>query len=160
VLDSLSQLHAHLVASSRQAATSPTGRGELVSGLGEAGGFLAIDWVRDAIEGWLGGPFHPGTVNLTVDTDGGAVAARCRDDPWLRRFELAARDTFCPALLHAVELSHRSNTTPALLLRPQVPGYPNDKLELVCPIPLRASWALTDGAALDVRYLTVEERWP
>jgi len=50
--------------------------------------------------------------------------------------------------------------TPALLLWPQVPGYPDDKLELICPIPLRAGWALTDGALLDVRYLTAEEPWP
>ena len=160
VLDSLSQLHAHLATSTPQAATSATVCGELVSGLGEASGFLAINWVREAIEAWLGGPFYPGTVNLTVGPVGATLAARCRNNPSLRRFELAARAAFCPALLHAVELTHRFMRTPALLLWPQVPGYPDDKLELICPMPLRARWALSDGARLDVRYLTVEEPWP
>lgn len=160
VLDSLTQLHTHLAGTAPESETSTTVPGELVSGLGEAGGFLAIGWVREAIEARLGGPFYPGTVNLMTGPDGAALAARCRHNPQLRRFELPARDGFCPALLHAVELTHRFMRTPALLLWPQVPGYPHDKLELICPIPLRTGWALTDGAMLDVRYLTLEEPWP
>ncbi len=160
VLDSLTQLHAHLAQTRPAPQPALTVRGELVSGLGEASGFLAIDWVREAIEGRLGGPFYPGTVNLAIGPDGAALAARCRHDPGLNSFELPAREGFCPALLHAVELTHGFMSTPALLLWPQVPGYPDDKLELICPLPLRASWALTDGAVLDVRYLTVEEPWP
>ena len=159
VLDSLTQLHAHLAGAMPEATTSATVCGELVSGLGEAGGFLAIGWVREAIEARLGGPFYPGTVNLMTDPDGAALAARCRHNPQLRRFELPARDSFCPALLHAVELTHRSMRTPALLLWPQVPGYPSHKLELICPIPLRTGWALDNGAPLQVRYLTLEEPW-
>jgi CTP-dependent riboflavin kinase len=85
---------------------------------------------------------------------------RCRHDPGLRSFTLPARDTFCSALLHAVELTHGFMSTPALLLWPRVPDYPDRKLELICPLPLRASWALTDGALLNARYLTVEEPWP
>lgn len=160
VLDSLTQLHAHLAEAAPASMASPTVRGELVNGLGEASGFLAMNWVREAIEARLGGPFYPGTVNLAADPEAAALAARLRHDVRLKRFELAARDGFCPALLHAVELSHRFMRTPALLLWPQVPGYPDDKLELICPIPLRTSWALTDGAVLDVRYLTLEEPWP
>ncbi|HEX2795922.1 MAG TPA: HAD-IA family hydrolase [Immundisolibacter sp.] len=160
VLDSLTQLHAHLAETAPAPVASATVRGELLSGLGEASGFLAISWVREAIEAQLGSPFYPGTVNLAADPDGAALAARLRHDMRLKRFELAARDGFCPALLHAVELTHRAMRTPALLLWPQVPGYPDDKLELICPIPLRTGWALTDGAVLDVRYLTLEEPWP
>jgi CTP-dependent riboflavin kinase len=144
VPDSLTQLHAHLAEAAPAATASPTVRGELVSGLGEASGFLAMNWVREAIEARLGGPFYPGTVNLAADPDSAALAARLRHDVRLKRFELAARDGFCPALL----------------LWPQVPGYPDGKLELICPIPLRTRWALTDGAMLDVRYLTLEESWP
>lgn len=160
VIDSLTQLHAHLAETALESVASLTVPGELVGGLGEAGGFLAIGWVRETIEARLGGPFYPGTVNLTTGPQGAALAARCRHNPQLRRFELPARDGFCPALLHAVELKHRFMRTAALLLWPQVPGYPRDKLELICPIPLRTGWALTDGAILDVRYLTLEEPWP
>lgn len=164
VIDSLTQLHAHLAApavdSLLEPAQSSIVRGELVSGLREADSFLTIPWVHEAIEALLGKPFFPGTVNLATDRAGAALAARCRHNPQLRRFDLPERDGFCPALLHAVELTHRFMRTPALLLWPQVPGYPHDKLELICPIPLRTRWALTDGAMLDVRYLTLEEPWP
>ncbi len=164
VVDSLTELHVHLPAGPQPIQDAPGApaivRGELVSGLGQASGFLAVDWVRDAIEAMLGGPFHPGTVNLDSDARGAQLAARHRHDVRLRRFELPARDSFCSALLHAVELSHGLLSTPALLLWPQVAGYPDEKLELICPIPLREGWALADGAMLDLRYLTTQEPWP
>lgn len=156
VLDALGELHAHLPG----AGGVPVLHGRLGRGLGEAGRFLAIDWVRAAIETCLGAPFHPGTLNLVAEPHSAAWAAQARQAPRLRRFELAARDGFCPALLHAVTLAHGARHTPALLLWPQVPGYPDDKLELICPIPLRAGWGLDDGARLEVRYLTLEEPWP
>lgn len=159
VLDSLSELPAHLTPP-LPAAASPVVSGTLARGLGEAGGFLNIPWVHEAISTALGSSFFPGTVNLTLTPPAAALVARQRHDPRLRRFELPARGEFCPALLHAVELSHHVMRTPALLLWPQVPGYPDDKLELICPQPLRSGWGLDDGARLDVRYLTLEEPWP
>ncbi len=164
VVDSLTELHGHLPAWTqpvRGANPAPAIlRGELVSGLGQAGGFLAVDWVRDAIEAMLGGPFYPGTVNLDCGAPGAQIAVRHRHDNRLRRFELPARDGFCPALLHAVQLSHGLSSTPALLLWPQVPGYPDEKLELICRIPLREGWALAEGAMLELRYLNTQEPWP
>lgn len=160
VLDSLSELLGHLMTPRPAAPTCRTVSGALASGLGEAGGFLTIPWVREAISAALGRKFFPGTVNLTLTPQAAAQVVRQRHDPSLRRFELPARGDYCPALLHAVELSHRFMRTPALLLWPQVPAYPDDKLELICPMPLRSGWVLSDGAHLDVRYLTLEEPWP
>lgn len=163
VLDSLSELPGHLTVPLPAAAAAPPVpivSGTLARGLGEAGGFLDIPWVREAVSTALGRPFFPGTVNLALDPQAAAQVARQRHEPRLRRFELPARGDYCPALLHAVELSHRFMRTPALALWPQVPGYPDDKLELICPMPLRSGWRLDDGARLDVRYLTLEEPWP
>jgi CTP-dependent riboflavin kinase len=116
--------------------------------------------VRDAIETVLGGSFHPGTVNLALDAMTAAQVARLRVEPGLRRHELAARGDFCPALLHAATVTHGAFSTPALLLWPQVPGYPDDKLELICPIALRDGWGIADGARLEVRHHTLEDTWP
>ena len=160
VLDSLSELPDHLAAGLPFPGSGPVVSGKLVSGLGEAGGFLDIPWVREAISACLGGPFYPGTVNLALSPEDAAQVVRYRDDPRLRRFHLPARGDYCPALLHAVQLSHRFMRTPALLLWPQVQGYPVDKLEMICPMPLRSGWRLADGTRLDVRYLTLEEPWP
>jgi HAD superfamily hydrolase (TIGR01509 family) len=160
VLDSLSELPGYLQAPLTIDRPAALISGTLTLGLGTAGGFLNIPWVREAISAVLGRGFFPGTVNLTLDAEAALQVARHREDARLRRFELPARGDHCPALLHAVELSHRFMRTPALLLWPQVPGYPHNKLELVCPMPLRSGWVLSDGARLDVRYLTVEEPWP
>jgi HAD superfamily hydrolase (TIGR01549 family) len=160
VLDSLSELPRHLTALPPVAPCAPVVSGTLTQGLGEAGGFLNVPWVREAIADVLGQPFFPGTVNLALDPQVAVHVARYRQDARLRRFELPARGDYCPALLHAVELSHRFMRTRALLLWPQMPGYPDDKLELICPMPLRSGWSLSDGARLDVRYLTQEEPWP
>ena len=160
VLDSLSELPGHLHAPPSTAPPVPALSGTLIRGLGEAGGFLSIPWVREAISDMLGQPFFPGTVNLALVPEGAASAARHRADARLRRFELPARGDYCPALLNGVHLSHRFMRTSALVLWPQVPGYPDDKLELICPMPLRSGWRLDDGARLDVRYLTLEEPWP
>ena len=103
---------------------------------------------------------RPGLPAKLHDPQVAVHVARYRQDARLRRFELPARGDYCPALLHAVELSHLFMRTRALLLWPQMPGYPDDKLELICPMPLRSGWSLSDGARLDVRYLTVEEPWP
>lgn len=151
VFDSLSDLHAHLTLALH---------GRLVGGLGEAGRFLAIDWVRDTLETCLQQPFHPGTVNLQVDGVQARRLAALPTDARLRRFELPGRDGFCPATLYATRLHHGPRHMPALLLRPQVAGYPADKLELVCPQPVRASWALNDGALLELHPITLEEPWP
>lgn len=160
VIDSLSELPDHLAAGPPLADRRAVLSGELAAGLGHAGSFLGVPWVREAIAGYLGGPFYPGTVNLNVSPADAAHVLRYRDDASLRRFQLPARGDYCPALLHAVQLSHRFMHTPALLLWPQVPEYPADKLELICPMPLRSGWRLADGTRLDVRYLTLEEPWP
>ena len=151
IFDSLSDLHAHLTLALH---------GRLVSGLGEASRFLAIDWVRDALETCLQQPFHPGTVNLEVDAVHARRLTALATDARLRRFELPGRDGFCPATLYATRLQHGARHMPALLLRPQIDGYPADKLELVCPQPVRAGWDLDDGAPLELHQLTLEDPWP
>lgn len=151
VFDSLSDLYAHLTLALH---------GRLVGGLGEAGRFLAIDWVREALEACLRQPFHPGTVNLQLDAVQARRLAALAADARLRRFELPGRDGFCPATLYAARLHHGPRHMPAVLLRPQVAGYPGDKLELVCPHPVRAGWALDDGAILELHPLTLEDPWP
>ena len=130
----------------------PVVTGQLTRGLGEAGAFLRIDWVREQIEAALGGPFHAGTLNLECSPAAAAVVARQRDVATLRRYRIEPQGDFCAAWCHAVELSHGELASPGLLLWPEVPDYPATKLELILPQRLEAPWPLAEGTSFRLRY--------
>lgn len=134
----------------------PAIQGSLASGLGQAAGFTGIDWVARTFARLLGGSPHPGTLNLELSPGAAAVVARHRHDARLRRHVMEPRAEFCRAICHRVELHHGEHDReplPGVVLWPEVPGYPDTKLELILPLRLRDHWELDDGAPLVVRYL-------
>ena len=146
VIDALAELPALV----RLAPPMVTGR--LARGRGEAGSFLRIDWVREQIEAALGGPFHAGTLNLECSPAAAAVVARQRDAATLERYRIEPQGDFCAAWCHTVELSHGELASPGLLLWPEVPDYPQTKLELILPQRLEAPWPLEEGTSFRLRY--------
>jgi HAD superfamily hydrolase (TIGR01509 family) len=129
---------------------APVVRGTLARGLGKAGEFLALDWVSAQVRAHLGSDFHPGTVNLRVSEAAGRLLARHRQDETLAHAEIRPAPGFCRALCHAVELAWNGSRVPALTLWPEVDGYPDTQLELICAPHLRSRWGIEDGAALTV----------
>ena len=57
---------------------------------------------------------------------------------------------FCAAKCFKVRLNARAE---AAAVFPEVDGYPDDKLELVAPVALRAALGLHDGDAVQVQIL-------
>lgn len=120
--------------------------GVVCSGVGEAAGFLAIDWVRAGMRRAFGFDPWPGTLNLRME---GAHWQR-----WRQRLAehpaivLQPAPGFCPARCFAVRLNDRVD---AALVFPDVPGYPEDKLEIVAALHLRTALLLHDGDRLHVR---------
>ena len=134
----------------------PAVRGTLVTGLGEASGFTEVDWVKAAMTELLGNAPHPGTVNLKLCEGAAAVVARHRHDEALHRHLVTPEGDFCPAVVHRVTLHHGEQDhapLPGLVLWPEVPDYPADKLEIILPVRLRDHWPVDDGQPLIVRYL-------
>lgn len=124
--------------------------GEVCSGVGEAAGFLAIDWVRAGLLRAFGFEPWPGTLNLRM----GEAAAGAGGAHWRERLLaqpaalLQPAAGFCPARCYAVRLNERID---AAIVLPEVPGYPPDKLEIVAPMHLRTALALRDGDRLRVQ---------
>ena len=120
--------------------------GRLVVGLGKAADFTQIDWVRRQLQERAGIDPHPGTVNLRIEDS--ASLANWRDWCDTPGQTLAPEDAeFCSARCYPVRIGGR---IPAAVLVPQVPGYPQDKLEMVAAVAVRSSLSLGEGDRVSV----------
>lgn len=120
--------------------------GVVCSGLGEGARLTALDWVVAAFRQQLGFVAWPGTLNLRMD---GAAWRRWRRDlPRQRGVRIAPPPGFCAATCFAVTLDRRVR---AAAVFPDLPDYPDDKLELIAPVALRDALALHDGVRVHVR---------
>jgi riboflavin kinase len=117
--------------------------GRVARGQGEGAGFTRLGWAREAFVRELGIDPFPGTLNL-VPEDAAAWAA-LRAIPGIR---IAAPDPkFCDARAYKVRVG---GCIEAAIVVPEVPGYPDDKIEIIAAASLRDALGLADGAAVEV----------
>ena len=124
----------------------PSIDGQLVRGLGQAADFTRIDWVRGQLMDLAGIDPHPGTVNLALaDERNRALWREWRAFPGET---IEPRDpAFCRARCYPARLAGR---VPAAIIVPDIPSYPEDKLELVAALPVREHLSLGEGERLAV----------
>lgn len=109
--------------------------GRLVSG--EGAGATFVEAAQDALAGMVGFRPFPGTVNLEGVADVDALPHRTINDDF--------GDPHCegvrlrPCAIGGVRSS---------VIRPLVPGYPPDKLELLAPVRIRGLFGFDDGATV------------
>lgn len=132
----------------------PTLHGTVVTGVGEAAGFVTVPWVRERLRAWLGAEPYPGTLNLRIEdpTDRAIWQALAGQGPSLTL--PAGQEGFCdssylPVLLDA--------GLPAGVVRPHLPGYPTDVLEVVASVNLRAALTVRDGDVVSVAVSTTAD---
>ncbi len=120
--------------------------GTLVSGLGKAADFTRLDWVRGQLIELAGIDPHPGTLNVLLDEE--PVRASWRD---LRSGAGELMDppdaAFFRARCYPARIAGR---VPAAIVFPEVPGYPEDKLELVSALHVRDHLSLAEGERIEV----------
>jgi riboflavin kinase len=119
--------------------------GTVVTGQGRGSAFTAVPWARDRLRTLLGAEAWPGTLNLRIDDPGSlarwkALAARAGSR--LSSPEGGA----CDARAYAALIG----AVPVLILVPEVPGYPENQIELVAERPLRSQLGLADGDTVAV----------
>ncbi|NMG75159.1 DUF120 domain-containing protein [Aromatoleum diolicum] len=130
------------------AATAPCVEltGITCSGLGEGSRFTAIDWVQDEFRLKLGFVPCPGTFNLRMH---GPEWAR------MRRILVAASGIdiepaagFCAAKCFPVRIAGRLS---GALVLPDMHDYPQDKVEIIAPMPLREVLGVVNGDRVALR---------
>jgi CTP-dependent riboflavin kinase len=130
--------------------------GIIFSDLGEAAGFMAVDWVQQALRRKLGFAPFPATLNLRprTDVDAGAWQTIQKD---LKRIELIpAESGFCAARLFLVDISRPGLDGPAVrgaVLLPEVANYPGDKIEVVAAMRLKDRFGVGDGDQLTLEFV-------
>ncbi|MBL8224287.1 MAG: HAD-IA family hydrolase [Chromatiales bacterium] len=118
-------------------------------GAGQARGFTALPWVREAFIVHAGIDPWPGTLNLRVAGDADAEAwqgIRSRGGAVVPAGDAAS----CDAETWPVTVTSGARSAPAAIALPRVPGYPPARLELVSPVGLRDLLELADGARVTV----------
>lgn len=115
--------------------------------MGKAAEFTRLDWVRRQLLALAGIDPYPGTVNLTLSGDTQLALWRAWRAMPAQPME-PADAAFCRARCYAVRIERR---VPAAIVLPEVPGYPEDKVEVVAALRLRQHFALDEGAMLGVQ---------
>lgn len=120
-------------------------QGRLGVGEGAAARFTELPWVREQARAKLGFEPHPGTLNLHLSSPKDIAALeRLKSRPGV---SLEPEAGFCAARCFEVLLEGRQ---PAVVIVPEVPGYPRDKLELLAPVRLRDALDFVDGSPATV----------
>lgn len=115
--------------------------GRVTTGSGAAAGFTRLPWVREQLLVAAGIDPFPGTLNLRVEGDDALQQWR----RWRDAMPIALLPPdgqWCKARAVAVRIAER---VPGAVVVPEVPGYPEDRLEVLAPLSLRDTLALGDG---------------
>ena len=123
--------------------SAPTITGRLASGVGEGRHFTRLDWARERFVAGLGIDPFPGTLNLILDDPAERAKWRAlRTGPGVR---VDPPDPGgCGARCYPMRLAGIALAA----VVPEVPGYPDDRIELIAAVGLRAALGLADGAAV------------
>lgn len=126
----------------------PTIEGTIFSDLGRAPEFMALDWVQEGLQRSLGFVPYPATLNVRPDNEQLWLSIKSRT-PGVPLSTVPAG--FCSARLYAVSLRalrESGATIECGVLVPEVPGYPDDKIEIVAPVRLKEALGVKDGDRL------------
>ncbi len=120
--------------------------GRVVSGLGEAASFTQTPWARETFIAKLGIDPYPGTVNLAlVDPAERARWVALRTTSGM--FVPPPEPQWCGARLFRARIAGRID---AGIVFPEVPFYPEDKLELIAAVAVREALSLAEGDTLTI----------
>ncbi len=124
--------------------------GIIFSDLGQAASFMAIAWVQAALKERLGFAPFPATLNVRPkDPADAQIWQRVRSQSTGMLLDSEA-DGFCRARLYPIELlgQDMAGKLPGAILLPEVPNYPEDKIEIIAPVRLKAHFNIRDGDLL------------
>jgi riboflavin kinase, archaea type len=118
-------------------------KGNVVTGLGESGKFLAIDWVnREVCEKFKFAPFC-GTLNIDIKDP--AIQKTLKEHATERIS--SHQEGFCDALAFRGMINGRYECG---VIIPLVPDYPEQILEIVAPMHLKETLGIKDGDEVEL----------
>ena len=120
-------------------------RGKVLSGRGEAKGFMKIDWVREQCRSAAGFEPYPGTLNLQVNEHTFSVVRRLAMSLGQRIIPPVEAADFCEARLLPLEVHGQR----AAVIYPMVNEYYSDIIEVIAPVLFKDTPGVRDGTFLE-----------
>lgn len=120
--------------------------GVVCGGQGQGRAFTQLDWVRRQFRDKLGFDPYPGTLNLRVHNPIALAVGRARPGVQIEPYG----DGYCAAQTFRVCIR---NSVAAAWIVPEVPGYPDDVMELMAPVSLRETLRVKDGDLVEIQIL-------
>jgi riboflavin kinase, archaea type len=117
--------------------------GIIVSGLGESGSFLSIQWVNEQVAEKMS--FSPYCGTLNIDTGNSTIQKTLKEHATKRI--IPAESEFCEALIFDAMIAGGYRCG---VILPLVPNYPENILEVVAPVHLKQALAVNDGAGIEL----------
>jgi phosphoglycolate phosphatase len=115
--------------------------GRVATGVGQGAGFSQLDWAKRQFMSLCGIDPYPGTLNLVVDrSEDLAVWRTVKNSP--ARIVRSGDPDACDAGLYPIRID---NSVPAAIVLPAVPGYAEDRIEIIAAVSLRDHFDLADG---------------
>ncbi|HEY3115172.1 MAG TPA: DUF120 domain-containing protein [Chloroflexota bacterium] len=118
--------------------------GAVTSGVGAAVGFTELPWARTQFETKLGLRPVPGTFNVRLQPGDEAIWNRIRAKPGI---EITPEPGACLSYCYPVRVN---GSLPGAVIHPEVPGYPNDIVEVLSDIHLRSALEVGDGDTVEL----------
>jgi riboflavin kinase len=122
-------------------------RGRVFSGSGGGAKFMELSWVRRQIAEKLGFTPYPGTLNLRMAENDGTFKKWLKDS---EPIEILPTEGFCRGRCFKALFV---NTLKCAVLIPEIENYPEDIVELIAPVNLRAEFKLKDGEMVNVQIM-------
>ncbi len=123
--------------------------GQAVQGLRESSSFTELSWVKEQFISKFGFTPHSGTFNLEIK-DGGSLKS-WQEVKRMRGVEIVPReDGYCSARRYQMIVAERIEGVAAV---PEVPEYPDSKMEIIAPCDIREALGVNDGDLIEVGIL-------
>ncbi|MEM2325876.1 MAG: DUF120 domain-containing protein [Candidatus Bathyarchaeia archaeon] len=120
-------------------------RGIVSSGIGEGRKFTSLPWFERQVEENLGFKPYPGTLNLIV-CEGCESLERILLDNRLG-YRIVSENGYFPGVIYRAIVA---SSFPGGIVRPCVPKYPINLIEVIASVCLRRALNLKDGDKIEV----------
>lgn len=121
-------------------------RGSVFSGKGGGGRFVDLAWVKEQVEKKLGFSPYPGTLNIRLTVESARMKEALVRAPGV---EIVPAAGYCSGKLFTASLMGLG----CAVVIPEVPGYPEDVLEVISSENLRKRLNLVDGSPCEIQVM-------
>jgi CTP-dependent riboflavin kinase len=130
--------------------------GKIVSGLGEGKVFTELPWAKEQFINKVGIDPYPGTLNLRLENPE-ALKNLQKLKICPGKTIVPDNPTFCKGVCYQIMVQ---GSIPGAIIIPLIPGYPDDKLEIISPYNLKERLRVEDGDEITITYSRQDTEFP